>query len=96
MDIETVLQNLGQTVEEVAANLVAAKVKGGRCSSCGCPLAKYLIQQGFFSVDVGVESLGYDKVFGHRVDVKIPKPVSEFIQRFDAGDNDTFSELRPF
>jgi hypothetical protein len=101
MDIETVLNNLGNTAEEVAANLVAAKVKGDRYSTCHCPIAKYLIQQGFIAVVVGVDSLGYyNKVFGHRVDVKIPKPVSEFIQRFDTGYiggmlYDTFPELRP-
>ena len=95
MYIETVLNNLGNTAEEVAANLVAAKVKGYRYSTCHCPIAKYLIQQGFIAVVVGVDSLGYYKGFGHRVGVKIPKPVSEFIQRFDT-DGDTFPELRPF
>jgi hypothetical protein len=76
------LQALGATSDEVAANLRAAGVKGKARLKRSCPLAVFMQVRGFTNASVAGSTLEWGR--GHLA--LLPGPCAEFAHRFDHGD----------
>jgi hypothetical protein len=76
---------LGDTADKVADTLRAKGIKGWRRSSCACPVAKVLIAAGYPDVEVDAGWVWPESTRTDDFCVTVPKPVSNFIIRFDEG-----------
>lgn len=72
---------LGSTPDGIARTLAKKKIKGERDSGSSCPIAAYLIKE-YRGTDVEV---GGDTVKVNGVRVKAPRPIEQFVNRFDEG-----------
>jgi hypothetical protein len=81
------LAALGDTVDEVAASLIAANITGLRCTAGQCPVSVYLSRKGYGRPQVGAYLAAVEGITeADRVSVTLPPAVIEFVRRFDAGD----------
>lgn len=84
-EIRRAVYALGDTPEEVAANLIVEGIyKGIPNSQCRCPIAEYLHKK-FPTLDFSVlgEYVRYFFGFEEPVKVDLPAAVQEFIRVFD-------------
>jgi len=84
LTLAQVLAELPDTADGIADRMRALGIKGKRGRSCCCPLANYLVSEGFDQAIVGeswIEVL-YDS---GSVECDTPPVIAEFIDRFDAG-----------
>lgn len=89
--IQEVLHELGSSELEVVESLKLFEIKGKPVWSIGCPIAKYLHLRGYLDVDVSRWNItvygGWEgEVYRANQDVETPKPIHDFIDRFDRGD----------
>lgn len=89
----TLLERLGSTADEVAAELLNLKCTGLKDSGVACPVAMYLTYKGLNEVVVGqkVEWAGQK----NRLSVDIPKAVESFTRWFDDGNYPELDEEMP-
>jgi hypothetical protein len=82
------LASLGDTPDSVADHLRSLDIKGKSTSACLCPIANYIRSQGFGGVSVNHMTVVVNIAgSGIRppIEVRTPRPVRAFIQRFDDG-----------
>lgn len=90
------LDQLGDTSDEVADRFRALGIRGKRGSECACPLAVYLLAanlQGVVDISVDVDSVSLE-LQGQidLVDVELPNACAVFVTRFDT--TDIYADLR--
>src|ERR1041384_7287885 len=89
------LAQLGGTAEQYAAELARLGVTGARENCYRCPVANYLtVQLGLRDVQVDPEEIEVYLPGPDTEPFDTPKPVSEFVERFDAGEFDELLAAR--
>lgn len=86
LSLAEALAALPDTADGIAAHLLAKGIRGVPADSSCCVLANYLTGEGFTAASVGNFSIGACDDDGGSEDVDTPKPVAEFVRRFDAGE----------
>lgn len=85
-ELESVLRALGDTPDKVAAALRTAQVRGARRRPDCCPVATYLARVTRQPVDANPGIVDVLQAGGQPpMRVLTPRPVAEFMARFDAG-----------
>lgn len=85
VEVLALLEGLGETADEVANSLRAAKVRGHRGTCGSCPIARHLHQQGVDSPSVLTLHVWVNRN-SRSMRITLPQPVCDFVRRFDAGD----------
>ena len=80
-NVRKVLGSLGATRTEVAKTLEKEKIKGIWCHAKQCPVARYVRKKMKTRCKITMTRL-YSNV--GKVQIEMPKPVSKFIDAFDA------------
>lgn len=79
------LAQLGDTPDQIAANLTKLGIKGARQRSCACPIFNYLAKAGVPLIGVDSEMVAYPDSVSRDM-LWLPEPVGQFVYRFDQGD----------
>lgn len=87
-NIINALSELGNNAYDIANNLNKMGIKGFRSESFHCPVAQFLRSKNISPVTVCTWDLNFQDVNGKTIIVQLPRPVTSFIERFDAGDFD--------
>jgi hypothetical protein len=84
--VRALLAGLGKSADGVARTLHQVGITGRRDSLCGCPVANYLCDRtGLPGIEVTQAEVLVDLPDGTSGTVFTPRPVAEFITRFDLG-----------
>jgi len=86
-ELQEALRALGENADAVYLTLKNLGIRGRRCSTWSCPVARYLIQSGF--PGIMVTRLWVVPSRGRSVDVS--PAITQFIRNFD--DEDMYSDL---
>lgn len=92
-EVEVKLVDLGESADQVAANLATAGIRGIRQQQACCPVANYMKWLGCEHPTVNVDE-HRDEIYA-RTDhgfVDVPEAVAEFVYNFDAGMYDELAE----
>lgn len=82
LSLSEALAKLGNTPEEVRDTLKVKGIKGIPKDCCRCPVANYLLAEGFKDPGVdGLEVCYYDG--SECTTINTPQPIREFIGNFD-------------
>jgi hypothetical protein len=83
----TLLRDLGDTRDQVAATLTQLGCRGDRNNCLACPIAVYLLRAGLGAVQVLVGDLEAELIYpaGRTEFVDLPEPVAAFVAGFDTG-----------
>jgi hypothetical protein len=94
-ELNDALIALGETPEQVYANLKAKGITGRPNSCSACPIANYLTKVAGTSILVG-ESVADNTHMNTTIPIvaKLPKPVKKFIDAFDS--RLAFQDLRSY
>lgn len=88
--VEQLLQQLGDTAEEVAQHLRYHGIKGRPCQPGTCPISRYLRANGVYEATTGTRDAG-GKVGDYSISSNLPPAVKAFVALFD---HDHFPELK--
>ncbi len=98
MKLQSYLNSLPQTEEEIVALLSKEGIKGITGKACRCPIAELLFRKGFHGVGVGTYTANCD--FDPRLDkldtATLPQAVVSFIKSFDGGKYPELIKQRTF
>lgn len=85
--VAKLLADLGDTADAVADRLRALGIKGKQAWACACPVANYLVRNGYEGAVFSAEEYAIpnpDDVW-NVLTGRTPQPVGLFIDRFDEG-----------
>lgn len=84
-DLETIVEQLGSTADEVALNLQRAGITGKRGEPDCCPVANYLSGIGFVGALVQLHHEEYLEISTPDEAADASKAVEDFVASFDGG-----------
>lgn len=87
LSLAQALAALPDTADGIAAHLIALGRKGVPGDGCNCPVSNYLTGEGFHRVWVAASwTRAYAEPSSGRQVVETPAHITEFVDRFDAGE----------